>query len=368
MSDFDGLIDNIYEAALVPTLWSDVLTRISEPIGRRGGFLFVVRGTYHSAVSSESLGDIYERFVREGWAARDPRMQRVLVHDHAGFVNDQDLLSDDEIRDNEVYSQFFRKNDIGYMAGTLIPAPSGESIAFAFQRHQDLGPVPRSDIDYLDVLRPHLARSALMANRLGFERARAQADALMAFGLPGAVLRGPGRIFAANALFEAMMPSTFQDRTHRLTIDDSMADSLFGEMLTELPKHIGSGVKSIAIAATAERVAMVVHVVPVRGAAHDIFNQATAVLIVTPGRRERSPRWQMPLGYLGKPCGASSGPFWEKRASLVRRNSLHCWQGKRFLAADYQGTERTSKNLILIWNFTRLGDAWSLQVPLYGYH
>ncbi len=58
---------------------------------------------------------------------------------------------------------------------------------------------------------------------------------MQALGLPGAVLRGPGRVFAANGLFDALMPSLFQDRAQRVTITDVAADALLAEALGALP-------------------------------------------------------------------------------------------------------------------------------------
>jgi hypothetical protein len=103
-------------------------------------------------------------------------MPRAIALNHAGFVTDYDLLSEEEIATNEVYCNFYRKHGIGYRAGTLIPMPSGDSIAIVMPRHQDLGPVPQEVVNLLDGLRPHLARASLAANRLGFERARAQVE------------------------------------------------------------------------------------------------------------------------------------------------------------------------------------------------
>ena len=227
-------------------------------------------------------------FLREGWSERDPLLPRAIALNHAGFVTDHDLLSEEEIAANEVYGNFYRKHGIGYRAGTLIPMPIGDSIAIVLPRHQDRGPVPREVVDLLDGLRPHLARASLAANRLGFERALAQVDALQALGLPGAVLRGSGRVFAVNAMFDALMPALFQDRAERVAMTEIAADALLAEALGTLALAGSRTMKSIPVAATG-RVPMVLHVIPVRGAARDIFTQATALLVVTPVDRAAVP-------------------------------------------------------------------------------
>jgi DNA-binding CsgD family transcriptional regulator len=290
ITDADKFVDQIYEASVVPTLWPQLIGNISDALGGVGAFLFAVRPDgYVGAVSSPSVADIGERFIKEGWSVRDPRLPRALKLNHPGFINDGDLFTPAEIAADEVYEQFHRKNGIGYMAGTIIPNPSGDMISFAFQRHQDRGPVPRDVVEYLDLLRPHLARASMLSFRLGFERARVQADALQALGLPGAVLRGRGQIIAANALFESLMPDTVQDRQERILLTDTAADRLLALALDAISVSHSRAVSSIPITASAQRLAMILHVVPLRRAAHDIFSGASALVVVTPVDRAAVP-------------------------------------------------------------------------------
>lgn len=292
MSDsahLEDLIDRIYEAGLIPSLWPALLGELGAAVGGSGGFLFGVREGYVSAVNSVEYDQIMPIFLKEGWSERDPLLPRAIALNRAGFVTDYDLLSEEEIATNDVYCNFYRKHGIGYRAGTLIPMPSGDSIALVLPRHQVRGPVPQRVVELLDGLRPHLARASLAANRLGFERARAQVDALQTLGLPAAVLRGGGRLLAANGLFDALIPSLFEDRTPRMTVTDIAADALLAEALETLPLAGSRTVKSMAVAATAAHVPMVLHVIPIRGSARDIFTQATALLVVTPVDRAAVP-------------------------------------------------------------------------------
>ncbi|CAN7390278.1 LuxR family transcriptional regulator [Bradyrhizobium sp. LjRoot220] len=285
----EHLVDRIYEAGLIPSLWPAVLGELGAATSGSGAFLFAVRDGYVSAVNSVEYDETMPIFLRDGWSERDPNLPRAIALNHAGFLTDGDLLSDEEIATNEVYRNFYRKYGLGYRAGTIIPIPSGDSIAIVVPRHQDLGPVPRQIVSFLDELRPHLARASLAASRLGFERARAQADALQALGLPGAVLRGRGQVFAANGLFDALVPSLFEDRAQRVTMTDAAADALLAEALGTSRLRDGRIIKSIPVAATADHVPMVLHVIPVTGAARDIFTQATVLLVVTPVDRAAVP-------------------------------------------------------------------------------
>jgi DNA-binding CsgD family transcriptional regulator len=287
--DSNRLIERIYEAGLLPSLWPTILGELGDAIGGNGGILFAVRDGYVNAVTSVGHAEAMPLFMQGEWSQRDQALKRAYALNHAGFVNDADLFTEDEIENDYVYRNFYRKHGLGYRAGTIIPMPIGDSVAVVMPRRHEDGPVPREVVTFLDGMRPHLARSTLTANRLGFEKARAQTEALQALGIPGAVLRGPGRLFAANALFEALMPSLFQDRNHRLVVADEWADALLADALAALPVGNWRAVTSIAVAATAEHVPMVLHLLPVRGAAHDIFTQSTALLVVTPVDRAAVP-------------------------------------------------------------------------------
>jgi DNA-binding CsgD family transcriptional regulator len=143
--------------------------------------------------------------------------------------------------------------------------------------------VPRAVAEQLDPLRPHLARAALLSARLGLDRARAAATSLGLLGLPAAVLRRGGQVMAANAQLERLMPDVMQDRRDRVALTSETADALLARALAAFEHGlITPDVRSIPVTAQRDHPPMIVHLVPIRGAAHDVFTQAIAILIVTP--------------------------------------------------------------------------------------
>lgn len=291
--DFDGFVDRIYEAALFPTIWPSILDELSAATDGNGGSLFAVRDGYVRAVTSEKHTEVMKLFMTGGWSERDQTLTRAYAKNHAGFLTDSDLYSEEELATNEVYRNFYRKYGLDYRAGTIVPVPTGDSLAFVMHH---IKPVTTDIVQFLDRLRPHLARASLTANRLGFERARAQAEALQALGLPGAVLREGGRLVTANPLFESYVPSLFQDRRSRLTISIKAADALFGDAISALSAGAVHTVSSIPVSAASDRDPLIVHFVPVRGAARDLFTQSSALLVVTPIDRAAVPTAELLQG------------------------------------------------------------------------
>lgn len=283
------LIDDIYQAALVPELWPTVLGGLSSAVDGAGGLLFTSHLDRIQWVGSPDIYDLFVEFLQDGWAAINPRPARIASHNHPGFICEDDCFTPEELDADPVY-RFLRSHNLGWAAGTMINVPSGDSIIFSFERAYDKGPIQSEVIQLFDRMRPHLARAALMASRLGLERARVMATTLESVGLPAAILRADGRVSAVNASLNRMMPDIAQDRRERFTLTDHVADRLFASALAGLERRAGRrATQSIPLAACEGRPPMIVHVLPVRGAAHDIFSQASGIVVITPVDRAKVP-------------------------------------------------------------------------------
>jgi len=280
----EAIISDIYEAAAVPELWPKVLGRMSAHVDGAGGIMFTSVLDRIRWTASPDIYDRFDEFIRDGWAAINPRPARMAALNHAGFVHDLDAFTLEELDNDRVYTEFYRKRGVGWATGSMLSIPSGDAVIFSFERAYAKGPVPRSAIEYFDDLRPHLARSALLSARLGLARAQAMADALQTVGLPAAVLRPRGALLAANDLFQKWVPSLFQDHRDRLRLSDAAADALLVEALSRIGAATMplAAVNSVPVAAGEDRPPMIVHLLPVRGVANDLFTRAAALLVVTP--------------------------------------------------------------------------------------
>jgi DNA-binding CsgD family transcriptional regulator len=276
----EELIDKVYEAAVVPELWHTVLDEVARRVDSIGGLLFTANSQHTNWVGSSIIGPLYRDFVEDGFAAQNPRPQRALAKNHAGFVRDHDLFTLEEMDRDPVYA-YLRNKGIGWCTGTVVQAPSDDLVVFSWERRFKDGPFSAETVTALDPLRAHLARAALISGRLGLDRARTAAETLGLIGLPAAVLSRSNRLLAANRLLEKLIPRVLQDRQARIGLVDRRADAMLRQSLLQLQSHSGEQVRSIPMAATPEQPASVVHVVPVQGAANDIFAAASCVLVIT---------------------------------------------------------------------------------------
>jgi DNA-binding CsgD family transcriptional regulator len=279
----DTLIDRIYEAAVIPELWTDVLDDLARIGGGAGALLFAVEGQEVRTATTRSLADMIHDYIKDGWPARSSRAARLFAAQHAGFLGDLDVYTREEIEREPVFTEFLRPRGLGWGVATAIPVPSGDMLVFDVEREFVAGPVDAATVRRLDALRPHLARAALISARLRLERARAVVDSLDALGLPGAMLGPFGRIAATNKGFEELIPDVILDTRRRMKLAQPGANELLAQALESIGQ-IGDdgGVRSIAVAATGPTPPLVVHLMPLRRAANDVFSHASCLVVATP--------------------------------------------------------------------------------------
>lgn len=280
----DGLIDRIYEAGVVPEKWPGVLEELCK-IADAAGALILSRSRFQDhVIGTPEAVRIFTGAAAAGWQGeRNPRAPRLFGAKHAGFLTDLDVFTLEELDREPYFTEFLRPLGLGWGAATAVEVPSGDMIAFDVERSFDRGPVEPSVVVRLDALRPHLARAGMLSARLAFERSRAAVLALDHIGLPAAVLGHDMRIVAANPSLEALMPSTVLDRTAGVELANRTANQLLADALSQLSRPLPvTAVSSIPIESTEQQPPQIVHLIPIRLGASDVFSSASALLVITP--------------------------------------------------------------------------------------
>lgn len=180
---------------------------------------------------------------------------------------------------------------VGWTVGTIIPVPGGDIMALEIGRQPALGPFEAGVLTRLDAYRSHFARSAHLASRLGLAQAQSAAAALGAVGLPAAVMSADKRVVAANGIFEDLAPRVATTARNRLVVADARADRLLQDELEKSRDGDHKAVRSIAVPAGNGEPALIVHLTPVRRAAHDIFSRAHWIAVVSRSLRGTLRMW-----------------------------------------------------------------------------
>jgi DNA-binding CsgD family transcriptional regulator len=275
----DDLVDQIYEAAFVPELWSGVLDRLSAMTGSVGGAVLTASDRHPPRwAASEVVAPALHAFATGDAWKHNKRPERWLSAAHPGFLRDVDLFTDQELRDDQM-SRELQTNGLGWQLGAVIPMSSGDVVVFSLERRFVDGAHDVAMRDAADPFRPHLARAGLLAARLGLERARNAVATLEAIGLPAAVTTASGHVLAANGLLDQsqiLLPTAHGG----LALPDARANELLRTAISTTAAGLSIS-RSIPMAAALDRPPVVIHVLPLSGAAHDIFSGAAIMLIVT---------------------------------------------------------------------------------------
>ncbi|WP_232629242.1 helix-turn-helix transcriptional regulator [Methylobacterium sp. Leaf118] len=274
----EDLIDRAYEAAFFPELWPPILEEIGARSGSASGALQILKGGQSPLwTATDTVRDALGDYIARGQWRTCERPRAIAAQDLAGFVHTVDCLTPAQIARDPVVA-ILERIGLGAQLATLIPMPTGEMVGLTFERRLDQGRHPPDAVAMLDGLRPHLARAALIAARLGLERARAAVTTLEALGLPGAVLGPGGRALTTNGLLDRL-PEVLPAAHGRLMLAHPPADALLREAVESAERAQAS--RSIPLPGAEERGPTIAHVMPVRGAAHDVFG-GTTLLVVTP--------------------------------------------------------------------------------------
>ena len=286
------LIDRIYECSVVPELWPSVLDELATLTESRGGLLF----SAHTALAwtaSSTVRDVFDEYVNAGWFKRCSRRVCLMSQTEPSFFVEQDFWNEDQLEADPIYRDFFRPHGLGWSAGTGLRVPSGDNIVFSIERAFERGPIEAEHVERLNILRPHLARSALVSSRLGLQRARGAAEALTDMGLPALLLDESGRVVEANALMEALPELVGLGANDRLQLADRAAQARLTEALSTITAAAGATPCTFPLRDEVGRATMVLHLMPVRRSAHDIFGRGYALLLITPVASDRAPSLEL---------------------------------------------------------------------------
>jgi DNA-binding CsgD family transcriptional regulator len=287
------LADQIYECAFVPERWPTVLDRLAKIADGVGGHLIASSADALCWTASARLSAGMERAAATELLRRGQRPIRLSAAQHAGFLTEHDLFTDEEIKADPIYRDFLLPFGLGWAASTAIPLPTGTTAYITIERLHDRGPVGSATIEQLDILRPHLARSALMSSRLQLERARVATETLALIGLPSLVFDRGGVVLAANRMIQDMAQHISWRAGDRILLKDRSAQLRLRQAIATLASGAPNPVQSFVVRGPDDCAPLVAHIIPIRGNARDIFVRSTGVLVLTPLGATQAPQVEL---------------------------------------------------------------------------
>lgn len=280
----DAVMDQIYEAAFLPELWPNVLAQLAERSRSAAGDLLILNQNAKARfVATDLILPVMEDIDRaNGFAAIEVTLQLLARLPPSTFCYDADYFPAEALAANHERLNRTRPLGIGGQLGTFMALPTGEVLIFAMERWLASDRPEPEEIAVMNLARPHLARAGLVAARLELKQAQTMVTTLDRLGLPAAVLRPGGNVLAVNAQFEALDTLFIARAFGGVSVADRNANILLQTAVEGMQKRDRSPiVASIPIASQLGLPTHVIHIVPLRRSARDIFASADLLLVVT---------------------------------------------------------------------------------------
>ncbi|MCJ9748213.1 hypothetical protein MOV63_27930, partial [Neorhizobium sp. SHOUNA12A] len=243
------LADRLYEAALVPELWTETCERIALEAGSSTASIFTVDGSgNHRYVTTPNIADAFAQFVRSDTRLDNVRPLRAMQRSPFSFVRVTDLLSAEEFANDAIQRDIIEPHGMRWEAGWAFQEPTGHVIVITLMRAKGLTHFSDEQLARLDLLKPDLARAAYMSSRLAFNEARSMTETLSMLGLPAAVIGDAGRAIAMNPEMEALSPRIRTGAGDRLILEGVGANALLEEAIAHYKAQAAPAVQSLPMA------------------------------------------------------------------------------------------------------------------------
>lgn len=282
-----SLVNEIYEAAVIPERWPQVLDRISKLAGSLGGFMIAVTPGSEYWMATERMRPTFEDWFAEGWQAQNIWAEKVIQHNPVGFFDETDIFAPGETNTIPMYTDFVFPRGFGWSTTAHMQIPTGDRVDFRFDRRLQDGPMEMAERISLNHLRPHLARAAFLFTRLGIQQARSMVEALNDIDIPAAVLTNTGRLLACNAFMEARLSQLRVGSGGHLAFNDGQAQAALSDGLSKISAGLFNQLRGpIPVPATEEHAASIAYLIPMQATAQDVFGGETSLLLLRPAQPE----------------------------------------------------------------------------------
>lgn len=283
------VIDQLYEAAWAPELWPDALRSMCAPSRSTQAVMLVFPTGADPVATGYNVPPQTNRdFISERWK-QSPAVAWALQNGHAEFTPFTVAFTPAELAADPAVSQLYGLG-LGDCLTSMLSLSGGDKVGFMVARARELGEYEPAEAGGLNALRPHLVRSVMVAARMRLEMARNMVDALERLGLSAAVIDQKGRVVASNALLDEMSGALIPTAFGGIALGDRLKTDRLKAALSRVGLGEDGPATSIPVNGTADCPPILLHLLPVRGRARDLFGGGHVLLVASPTKPRPLPR------------------------------------------------------------------------------
>jgi DNA-binding CsgD family transcriptional regulator len=283
-----GLIGDIYDAAIDPTLWAATLQRTCEYIGGATGTLLSQDWATGSARYYFQWGNDpeYLKTYQETYVKLNPVLVSTLFYTKPGDVRSTvDLMPLDEFFASRFYKEWVAPQGLVDSVFVLVDKSGSSYAILAVTRHQRHGLVDDAARQRMRLLAPHFRRAVAIGQIIDSQRAKAKALSETLDGIAAAtfLVDAQGHILHANTSGQSMLAErdALVTNGRRLQAIDKDASLLLNEVFAAAGSGDAAvGIKGIAIPLKIhDDVRFVAHVLPLTSGARRTANNSAAAAV-----------------------------------------------------------------------------------------
>ncbi|BCJ89537.1 transcriptional regulator [Terrihabitans soli] len=275
-TELSDLIGRIYDTALEPDLWPEVLAEAARFLPGYAAALMIKGGADQSGLIHYDDGGIdphYKQLYFDRYINFDPTLCGNFFADPDAPVAATDVVP------YPVFTQtgFFRdwvepQGLVDFLCAMIDKSPSGAAI-FSIFRTKQQGMVDDGARERMRLLMPHIRRSVLIGRTIGYGISRAEtlADTLDSVSSAVFLVGAGGRLVEANAAGHAMIAegSVLRAGTGRLIAGEAAADRSLREAFSGAETgDAGLGTQAIAVTLVSQDgLSYIAHVLPLTSGA-----------------------------------------------------------------------------------------------------
>ncbi len=273
--ELSALISEIYDAALDPSLWQDVLEKSSLFVGGGGAAIYSKDSVSKTANITHGCGvdDEFRQNYLDTYVRLDPSTPGFFFFDVGEVVTTSDILPYEEFLESRFYREWAQPQGLVDMATSVLEKSTTSYAVFTVFRHEWHG---RSDAQMrqrMKLLVPHVRRAVLIGKTIQLNRAEAAtlADTLDSLVAGFFLIGGKGRLVQANVAGHAILSEGTILRAvgGRLIAPDPVADAALRNAFSSI--DLGGevlGTQGIAVPlAAADGQHYVAHILPLTSGA-----------------------------------------------------------------------------------------------------
>jgi DNA-binding CsgD family transcriptional regulator/PAS domain-containing protein len=272
-----SLIGEIYDAALEPALWNEVLEKVAQFVGGSAASLFVKNAASLTGgvVYEHGTDAEYRQLYFDQYIKLDPTTTGQVLARVGEPIATSDVVPYDEFLGTQFYREWARPQGLVDFVGAVLDKSATSAAMFGVFRHERNGTVDEPARQRMRLIVPHVRRAVHFAKAMDLKRAEAAtfADALDGLAAGLFLVDARGRITHANAAGQSLLGASGLLRriAGRLTVCDPEADAALRDIFSALDGADGDrpiGTRGIALPVTGrdgER--LVAHVLPLASGA-----------------------------------------------------------------------------------------------------